>query len=177
MGQSTRTTKLLLDLSPRDQAGMNSRKRAYLEETVKILDAGRRFYLGFFLAHPKILMERVEVISQKTGEVKEALISADKLLSLSRNFRRSQPTPIPTHSPRGTSASGSPTSQIATAVRSSKIALAKPEAISAPCPPGNVQAREKGNQAFRLRPTIPPSTPGHLHWNWRPWTCARVFCA
>src|SRR5258708_1539110 len=52
MGQSARTTKLLLDLSARDQAGMNSRKRAYLEETVKILDAARRFYLDFFLAHP-----------------------------------------------------------------------------------------------------------------------------
>ena len=81
MGQTMRTTKLLLDLSERDQGGANRAKRQYLEETVAILDAARAFYLEFFLAHPDKLMERVEVISKQTGEVSERLISADKLLT------------------------------------------------------------------------------------------------
>lgn len=81
MGQAARTTKLLLELSARTQGGANAQKRRFLEETVKVLDAARRFYLAFFLAHPDKLTERVEVISKKTGEVKETLISADKLLT------------------------------------------------------------------------------------------------
>src|SRR5438552_17499641 len=81
MGQTARTTKLLLDLSERDQGGANRDKRQYLEETVTILNAARRFYLDFFLAHPDKLMERVEVISKKTGEVREGVISADTLLT------------------------------------------------------------------------------------------------
>src|SRR6266852_6652555 len=81
MGQTARTTKLLLDLGARDQGGANSRKRRYLEETVALLDAARAFYLEFFLAHTDKLMERVEVISKQTGEVSERLISADKLLA------------------------------------------------------------------------------------------------
>jgi len=81
MGQTARTTKLLLDLSEREQGGANRDKRRYLEETVKILDTARQFYLDFFLAHPEKVMERVEVISKQTGEVSERLISADKLLT------------------------------------------------------------------------------------------------
>lgn len=81
MGQTARTTKLLLALSEREQGGANPGKRRYLEETVAILDAARRFYLDFFLAHPDKLLERVQVISKKTGEVSEGLISADKLLT------------------------------------------------------------------------------------------------
>jgi IS605 OrfB family transposase len=81
MGQTARTTKLLLDLQARDQGGANQGKRQYLEETVAILDAARRFYLDFFLAHPEKLIERVEVISKKTGEVSERVIGADKLLT------------------------------------------------------------------------------------------------
>ena len=81
MGQTARTTKLLLDLSEREQGGANRDKRRYLKETVAILDAARCFYLDFFLAHPDKLMERVEVISTLTGEVTERLISADKLLT------------------------------------------------------------------------------------------------
>jgi hypothetical protein len=81
MGQTARTTKLLLDLVRRDQGGANTHKRRALEETVKILDAARAFYLKFFLAHPEKLRERVEVRSKKTGEVKEVLLSADKLLT------------------------------------------------------------------------------------------------
>ena len=81
MGQAARITKLLLDLSRRDQGGANTHKRRYLEETVKLLDAARHFYLEFFLAHPEKVLERLRVISAKTGEVKEVLISADKLLT------------------------------------------------------------------------------------------------
>ena len=81
MGQAARTTKLLLDLTERDQGGANQDKRTFLKETVALLDAARRFYLDFFLAHPEKLMERVEIISRKTGEVREGLISADKLLT------------------------------------------------------------------------------------------------
>ncbi len=81
MGQTARTTKLLLDLSARDQGGANAGKRSHLEETVKILDAARQFYLDLFLAHPDKLMERVEVLSKKTGELREGLISSDKLLT------------------------------------------------------------------------------------------------
>jgi hypothetical protein len=81
MGQTARTTKLLLDLSEREQGGANQGKRRYLEETVALLDAARRFYLNFFLAHPDKVMERVQVISKKTGEVSEGLISAEKLLT------------------------------------------------------------------------------------------------
>jgi IS605 OrfB family transposase len=97
MGQTTRTTKLLLDLRARDQGGANQGKRRYLEETVAILDAARQFYLDFFLAHPDKLMERVEVISKKTGEVSVGLISSDKLLTWAE-FRtvetREHPTPL-----------------------------------------------------------------------------------
>lgn len=81
MGQAARTTKLQMDFSDRRQGGANRRKRRYLEETITILDAARCFYLKFLLAHSEKLLERVEVISKKTGEVKEALISADKLLT------------------------------------------------------------------------------------------------
>ena len=54
MGQSARTTKHLLDFSGRASRG----------------------------AHPGKVIERVEVISKKTGEVHEELISADQLLTL-----------------------------------------------------------------------------------------------
>src|SRR5712691_10754928 len=57
MGQTTRTTKLPLDLSTRDQGGANQGKRRYLEETGAILDTARAFYLDFFLAHPDPLPE------------------------------------------------------------------------------------------------------------------------
>jgi len=81
MGQTVRTTKLLLDLSAREQGGTNTRKRCYLDETVALLNVARRFYLEFFLAHPEQLREQVAVPSSQTGEVTERLISADKLLT------------------------------------------------------------------------------------------------
>ncbi len=95
MGQTARTTKLLLDLSGRDHGGTNPGKRAHLAATVEILNAARRFYLDFFLAHPDKLSERVEIISKKTGEVREGVISAENLLSLSLNFRPLPPVRIP----------------------------------------------------------------------------------
>ena len=51
MGQATRTTKLLLDLSERRQGGANTGKRTFLAETVALLTAARAFYIDFFLAH------------------------------------------------------------------------------------------------------------------------------
>ena len=60
MGQTARTTKLPLDLGDRKTGGANQEKRKALEETVQILDAARRFYLAFFLAHPDKLQERVQ---------------------------------------------------------------------------------------------------------------------
>src|SRR6266567_8934700 len=98
MGQTTRTTKLLLDFSGRSQGGANPGKRSHLTETVSILNAARCFYLDFFLAHPDKLTERVEVISKKTGEVREGLISADNLLTWAE-FQTvatvSHPDPLP----------------------------------------------------------------------------------
>src|SRR5215469_3748300 len=81
MGQAARTTKLLLDLSARDEGGTNTHKRACLQETVALLNSARRFYLEFFLAHPDKLQEQVDVPSSQSGEVTERLISADKLLT------------------------------------------------------------------------------------------------
>ena len=98
MGQAARTTKLLLDLSTREQGGANAGKRAYLGATVEILNAARRFYLDFFLAHPDKLTERVEIISKKTGEVREGVVSAENLLTWAE-FQtvatREHPDPLP----------------------------------------------------------------------------------
>jgi IS605 OrfB family transposase len=81
MGQAKRTTTLVLDLSDREQGGANTQKRRYLEATRSMLDEARSFYLAFFLAHPTTLTQQVQVISKKTGEVRQASISADKLLT------------------------------------------------------------------------------------------------
>ena len=81
MGQTARTTKLLLDLSPREQGGTNTGKRHALEATVTLLNEARCFYLDFFLAHPEKLREQVAVSSSQTGVVTKQLISADKLLT------------------------------------------------------------------------------------------------
>jgi transposase len=81
MGQTARTTKLYLDLSARENGGTNPGKRSHLKATIAVLEAYRQFYLDFFLAHSDKLLERVQVISKKAGEVREGLISADKLLT------------------------------------------------------------------------------------------------
>jgi putative transposase len=81
MGQATRTTKLLLDLGERTQGATNTRKRAYLEETAKILDTARAFYVAFFLAHPEKLTERVTSVSDRDQQEREQLISPNELLT------------------------------------------------------------------------------------------------
>jgi hypothetical protein len=45
MGQATRTTKLSLDLGARDKGGTNTRKRAYLHATARVLNEARAFYM------------------------------------------------------------------------------------------------------------------------------------
>ena len=59
MGQTTRTTKLLLDLGKRAAGGTNSEKRAALAATNVLLTAARAFYIDFFLEHTQKLAERV----------------------------------------------------------------------------------------------------------------------
>ena len=81
MGHAIRTTKLFLDLGNRAEGGANSSKRAYLEETAKLLDAARAFYVAFFLAHPDKLTERVSYYSEKHLEMRERLISPNELLT------------------------------------------------------------------------------------------------
>jgi len=81
MGQATRTTKLLLELGARAEGGANTGKRAYLEETAKLLDRARAFYMAFFLAHPNKLAERVSYFSEHHQEERERLISPNELLT------------------------------------------------------------------------------------------------
>jgi IS605 OrfB family transposase len=81
MGQATRTTKLLLDLSARRQGGANTEKRAALDATAEVLTAARAFYLDFFLAHADKLSERVTYYSEAHLEMRERLISAHELLT------------------------------------------------------------------------------------------------
>ena len=95
MGQAERTTKLLLDFSEKEKGGANRSKRAARAATSELLNQARGFYLDFFLAHPAKLFERVHMVNQETGEVREALISADKLLSLSQSIRRFPPESTP----------------------------------------------------------------------------------
>src|SRR5260370_26072696 len=81
MGQAIRTTKLLIDLGERTQGAANTRKRAYLEETAKILDAAHAFYVAFFLAHPEKLTARVTYFSDRHHQERERLISPNELLT------------------------------------------------------------------------------------------------
>jgi putative transposase len=81
MGQTIRTTKLLLDLGKRDEGGANTDKRAALTATIEVLNAARAFYIDFFLAHADKLAERVPYYSEKHLEMRERAISANELLS------------------------------------------------------------------------------------------------
>ena len=81
MGQATRTTKLLLDLSERTQGGANSEKRAALHATEEVLNRARAFYIDFFLAHAQKLAERVPYYSEQHLEMRERPISANELLT------------------------------------------------------------------------------------------------
>jgi putative transposase len=86
MGQARRTTKLFLDLGNREEGGANSGKRAYLEETAKLLNAARAFYVTFFLAHPDKLVEQVSYFSETLQEERERLISPNELLTWSESL-------------------------------------------------------------------------------------------
>ena len=81
MGQATRTTKLLLDLGKRTEGGANTGKHIYLEETAKLLNAARAFYVSFFLAHSDKLAERVTYVSARDQQERERLISPNELLT------------------------------------------------------------------------------------------------
>ena len=81
MGQATRTTKLFLSFSRRDQGGANCQKRAALDATAAVLTAARAFYIDFFLAHADKLSERVTYYSEEHLELRERLISAHELLT------------------------------------------------------------------------------------------------
>jgi hypothetical protein len=81
MGQATRTTKLLLDLSERKQGGANTGKRAALDATEELLNQARAFYIDFFLAHAQKLSERVSYYSEQHLQMRERAISANELLS------------------------------------------------------------------------------------------------
>ena len=81
MGQATRTTKLLLDLSARRQGGANTEKRAALDATEEVLNQARAFYLDFFLAHADKLAERVSYYSEQHLQMRERAISANELLT------------------------------------------------------------------------------------------------
>jgi len=100
MGQASRTTKLLLDLSDRGDGGANTSKRVYLEETGKILDAARAFYLAFFLAHPDKLTERVRYFSETLQQERERLLSPHELLSWAEALTvetAAHPHPLPSY--------------------------------------------------------------------------------
>src|SRR6266567_4275125 len=69
MGQTTRTTKLLLDLSKRKDGGTNTDKRAALAATVEVLNAVRAFYIDFFFPHLPFIYRR-SVIKDAIGKVR-----------------------------------------------------------------------------------------------------------
>ena len=81
MGQVTRTTKLPLDLGERDKGGTNTRKRAYLHATARVLNEARAFYIEFFLAHAEKLKEKVSYYSEHDLQMRERPISAKELLT------------------------------------------------------------------------------------------------
>jgi hypothetical protein len=100
MGQATRTTKLLLDLGKHTEGGANSGKRTYLEETAKLLDAARSFYVSFFLAHSDKLVERVRSVAKQFPEGRERLISSNELLTWAESLTVStsaHPHPLPSY--------------------------------------------------------------------------------
>src|SRR6266436_8355639 len=100
MGQATRTTKLFLDLENRAEGGANSGKRAYLEETARLLDAARAFYVTFFLAHADKLAEKVRYFSEQHQEERERLISPNELLSWAESLTvetHAHPHPLPSY--------------------------------------------------------------------------------
>jgi len=100
MGQATRTTKLFLDLGKRDQGGVNTGKRAYLEETARLLDAARAFYVAFFLTHPDKLAEKVRYCSEHLQAERERLLTPNELLTWAESLTvqtAAHPAPLPAY--------------------------------------------------------------------------------
>ncbi len=100
MGQAIRTTKLFLDLGTREGGGANNGKRAYLEETARLLDTARAFYVAFFLAHPDKLAGRVSYFSETLQEERERLISSNELLTWAESLTvatLAHPHPLPSY--------------------------------------------------------------------------------
>jgi len=100
MGQARHTPKLLLDLNDRRAGGANTTKRAYLEETARLLNAARAFYVAFFLVHPGKLAERVSYYSEKHLEMRERLISPNELLTWAESLTvatSAHPHPFPSY--------------------------------------------------------------------------------
>jgi hypothetical protein len=96
MGQATRTTKLPIDLDPRNVGGANTGKRAYLQATEEVLNRARAFYMDFFLAHADKLAEKVTYYSEEHLEFRERLISAHELLTWAESCTVARrPIPIP----------------------------------------------------------------------------------
>lgn len=81
MARVKRTTKLQIDLGPRDKGGANTGKREHLELTRNVLNGVREFYTAFFLAHPDKLFEKRLYFHRKSGEWREGLISREELLT------------------------------------------------------------------------------------------------
>ena len=98
MGQATRTTKLPLDLGERDKGGTNTRKRAYLQATARVLNEARAFYIEFFLAHAEKLKEKVSYYSEQDLEMRERPIAAKELLTWAEAYTvatKAHPHPWP----------------------------------------------------------------------------------
>jgi hypothetical protein len=114
MGQATRTTKLFLDLENRAEGGANSGKRASLEETARLLDTARAFYVAFFLAHADKLVVKVRSFSEALQEERERLLSPTSC-SPGPNPSPWQQVPIPIRCPATILAHGSLISRSSTA--------------------------------------------------------------
>ena len=88
--------------------GANTSKRAYLEETGKILDAARAFYLAFFLAHRDKLAERVRYFSEKQPAGTGTAAFSQRAAQLGRGPHRRNGSPSLIRCPPTTSASSFP---------------------------------------------------------------------
>src|SRR5258707_12409978 len=91
MGQASRTTKLLLDLSDRSQGGANREKRAALEQTVKLLDAARTFYVAFLLPPPQNPTPRLAYSSDHHQQTRERPPPTDTLPTCAHSQRLQPP--------------------------------------------------------------------------------------
>jgi len=172
MGQASRTTKLLLDLDDRREGGANRAKRAYLEETAKLLDRARAFYVAFFLAHPDKLAERVSYFSERLQEERERLISSNELLTWAESLTvatLAHPHPLPSYN------FSEQFPEFPFIYRRSVIkdALGKARSYLSNLANWTASGAKKGNLA-RLPPgIIPRSMTKHAVWIWMGPTCTK----